>query len=740
MDDFRINRICAIWNPKHDGDDRDLVCCAGDWEACPSDRDFDEDIARKEPISIPEEPRFCTDIHWENQDTSFQFQPPNRISLLEFKDNEHDDYEFGDDEYAAGCEYWRNLAQYETDQELEWASNEVEGTFKIWAFNKIDASNKIGRNFQIRASNGTFKIWASDEIERICRVWASNEFGRNFKIRAPNGNLGKFLASIEIERNFKIWASKEVERIFELWGFNDIERIFQIRIELVYLFLSISACLPFFFWSFYHEWPNDSQRMSACRWPYNMALPVVVLWGVCWMFGIYGDGSSLNSDFGFELGDFGFDFGDCDFSSGSEFDALIPSPLPLFGGQQFGTNDNININETTSSFVPECGIWDKLFHPLVGDEDNLVDVSEYSDQRLGLAQLHPPHHEGALRTQGDTITMRGSDTTPQNRKAALSMAAKLSVLQSKPISSLQDNAHPVSIPQGDCIIGSQDDALLISTSQNKHPRILVRQSKHPSNVKPTEQPNSDARTKTPAPIPSSLPRKRKRKLKSDKVYHCEVHNFETSCDRQFGEHMWKEDKIKYFGCDDCDFRSARKDNLVIHRKSCKGRQQKDENQAVVSKLQGGTKRVSIKNIRNPDVNPEASAPASAIISPPADPTPASRDAEGPAVLRQSQLPGRQIPNPRSISENDAERTKIAPAHDSSKVYELMAKISALEHENTTLKQENSTLKAENLGLDTTRGKLEAIQEELEETKSDRDVWYEQCKMLRKADRMRQKQS
>ncbi|KAK6508952.1 hypothetical protein TWF481_003720 [Arthrobotrys musiformis] len=259
----------------------------------------------------------------------------------------------------------------------------------------------------------------------------------------------------------------------------------------------------------------------------------------------------------------------------------------------------------------------------------------------------------------------------------------------------------------------------------------------PQSPKPTGEP------KTPVlNLSSSSLASHHRKPKVKKVYSCAIDNFRTTNSRLYGEHMFEDHGIKFFGCENCGFRTARDDNLKIHSRTCKGKSKKaaDTTQIPRRKVK---KRVSTKNMPNPKprtgtsfVDETMEAPdlchsdncnssdlTLATTSRTNDQVPASQPSEHQSV------------NPESAPRATPEDTTIPALPNSSRINELMFKIANFEQENASLKREIFTLKAENQArAEAARQSPEDMQEELERTKFECDVWQNKCRDMWKVGR------
>ncbi|KAF3155483.1 hypothetical protein TWF569_008855 [Orbilia oligospora] len=198
-------------------------------------------------------------------------------------------------------------------------------------------------------------------------------------------------------------------------------------------------------------------------------------------------------------------------------------------------------------------------------------------------------------------------------------------------------------------IGFQVEPLLPSTVTGNQVQGTNSSSiATPQPIVPTETPKYPV-----SHSPTSLtPKKRKSKVK--KVYTCAIDGFYTTCNRTYGEHMLKSHNIKHFRCENCNFQTARSDNLLIHGRSCKGKQQKAAKIPEFSKRQRVQKRVSSKNL--PESIPETLASMSKVdgLVAPLDPLPLvdssdtalentlrpRKDNQAPSSLPGARLPGR----------------------------------------------------------------------------------------------------
>ncbi|KAF3284046.1 hypothetical protein TWF970_011272 [Orbilia oligospora] len=306
-------------------------------------------------------------------------------------------------------------------------------------------------------------------------------------------------------------------------------------------------------------------------------------------------------------------------------------------------------------------------------------------------------------------------------------------------------------------IGFQVEPLLPSTATGNQVQGTNSSSiAIPQPIVPTETPKSPV-----SHSPTSLsPKKRKSKVK--KVYTCTSDGFYTTCNRTYGEHMLKSHNIKPFGCENCNFETARSDNLLIHGRSCKGKQKKAAKIPEFPKRQRVQKRVSLKNI--PESIPETLASMSKVdgLVAPLDPLPLVDSSETasentlmkgnqePSPLPQSHAPNQnsecQLPNLESgTSPTSPKETNICTSSGSFEIYDLIAKIATLEQEkavlkqeNNTLSQENCTLKAEKRAREVTSQRIEELEEELEQTRFDRGVWQNKCREMWKVSRQKSK--
>ncbi|KAF3317484.1 hypothetical protein TWF173_011137 [Orbilia oligospora] len=268
----------------------------------------------------------------------------------------------------------------------------------------------------------------------------------------------------------------------------------------------------------------------------------------------------------------------------------------------------------------------------------------------------------------------------------------------------------------------------------------------PQPIVPTETPKSPV-SHSPT---SFTPKKRKSKVK--RVYTCAIDGFYTTCNRTYGDHMFKNHDIKHFRCETCNFQTARSDNLLIHGRSCKGKQQKAAKIPEFSKRQRVQKRVSLKNL--PESIPETLASMSKVdgLVAPLDPLPLvdSSDTALENTLRPRKgnqaldsLPRSQTPRQNSECQLPNLESSTSPAgpKEANKctssgsfiIDELRAKIATLEQENTILKQENNTLSQENCTLkaekdarEVTSQKIEELRGELKQTQFYCDVWQKTC--------------
>ncbi|KAK6357611.1 hypothetical protein TWF718_001919 [Orbilia javanica] len=267
---------------------------------------------------------------------------------------------------------------------------------------------------------------------------------------------------------------------------------------------------------------------------------------------------------------------------------------------------------------------------------------------------------------------------------------------------------------------------------------------------PTRHPNP------PFSHSSSSPAPEKRNSKTKQVYTCQFDGFKTESNRLYGEHMLESHNIKCFQCENCKFRTARSDNLGVHKKTCKRNQKKATNLSGVTKRRRGEKRVSMKNLPHPMAEALAStATTSGIsafpsISHSSGTTSATSSAEndqGSTSLSQSQTPSQssecRLSSPANASRISLEHERvIGPSNSSSlNIDELMAKIvtleqrnMVLERENSVLRQKNCALKAENQTQEAARQNFDELQEKLNQAVFDRDVWYEKCAEMRKVGR------
>ncbi|KAF3198481.1 hypothetical protein TWF679_002056 [Orbilia oligospora] len=295
--------------------------------------------------------------------------------------------------------------------------------------------------------------------------------------------------------------------------------------------------------------------------------------------------------------------------------------------------------------------------------------------------------------------------------------------------------------------GSQVEPLLPSTTTGNQVQGTNSSSiATPQPILPTETPPPPV-SHSPTPL---IPKKRKPKVK--KVYTCAIDGFYTTCNRTYGEHMLKSHNIKYFRCDNCNFQTARSDNLLIHGRSCKGKPKKAAKIPEFPKRQRVQKRVSLKNL--PESIPETLISMSKVDGSvaPLDLLPLvdsfdtasenalrpKKDNRDPNPLPRGQVPRQnsecQLPNlESSTSPSSPKETNICTSSSSFIIDELRAKIATLEQENTILKQENNTLsqenctlKAEKDALEVTSQKIEELRGELKQTQFYCDVWQKKC--------------
>ncbi|KAK6516239.1 hypothetical protein TWF506_006148 [Arthrobotrys conoides] len=266
-------------------------------------------------------------------------------------------------------------------------------------------------------------------------------------------------------------------------------------------------------------------------------------------------------------------------------------------------------------------------------------------------------------------------------------------------------------------------------------------------IVPTEQPISSV-----SHPPTSLIAK-KQKSKAKNGYTCSIDNFQTRSNRLYGEHMLENHDIKAFKCENCNFETARTDNLQIHGRSCKGKQKKARTITGVSKRRKDRKRVSLKDLPYsiPGTLTSTSASKAEGLAGSLDPPPlllakspdttsettSRKNTQEPSSLSRSQTPSQnsecQLPNRlESASPASLKETNMLTPSGSFKIDQLIATIAALKQQNATLRQENCALKAEKHSQEVINQKFEEMQEELEQAQFDCDVWRNQCRKMRKA--------
>ncbi|KAK6538318.1 hypothetical protein TWF694_011198 [Orbilia ellipsospora] len=484
------------------------------------------------------------------------------------------------------------------------------------------------------------------------------------------------------------------------------KKLFQWIYLVILIMIRQIVYLPFFYYAIYHEWPDDGQRMPVCVWPCSLSIPVIVLWGVCWMFGVIDtvDFDDLcNFSFLYEIPSSVSSSLYCPSLEGSSTrsETIAPQKRLVSPSESVNTEENIsgqivaNIEYDWSANLYNDLPFDAELDASFGQSNNLDSIG------LDILSFHPSQEKisvpfAAEELAASAVLPAGPNSLGQN----FAESPRLAIGNSLAVEN--GNGNEILSPTQDSAAALLPGPIVPAPKSPEIQQILLV---------PTEKNGSKRQPPKPAAG-------KKRKLNQ-----CPQCTFESSNQRAFGEHMSKSHGVQSFKCEHCKTSIARYDNVKGHQQTCKVRLKKVHEVAKFERKRrdeanGGKRpRVSVLDLPDPSLctatieTPSASA-VTAVGGMPEQPTEVGSSK---AYETSSIVPERASESP-SIESSGAQSPQQGYQLDK-RPDEMTARIAALEKENANLKEKQEILQT----------KVRDLEDELEDTRA---VWREACKRLR----------